>query len=167
MFSCVVQQLSRQQCLQSHFRLNVTTQLTLSSDQLSQSGCATTSVRLRAREGQRLNISIVDFTTIDEAQQGVACTNYLQLSEDNQPPHTICASSPRIRHVMTSQLNEVVADFRLHDPPNQRFLLTFEGDLSFHSTMTSFRDLQTLTCDLCVSDRMRQHQPSFRCLGAT
>ena len=113
----------------NHGTINVSTSLTLSSATLVTSGCATSTLRLSARAGQTLNVSIVDFSTDSSLHAANSCLNYLQLKDTRSTSSLpVCAgSSVRERHVMQSSGDEVEARFTLHDPSKQRFLLTFQG----------------------------------------
>ena len=124
----VTTKVTRSSC-QSSQNLEVSTSLTLSSATLVTSGCATSTLRLSARAGQTLNVSIVDFSTDSSLHAANSCLNYLQLKDTRSTSSLpVCAgSSVRERHVMQSSGDEVEARFTLHDPSKQRFLLTFQG----------------------------------------
>ena len=107
---------------------DVTTSTSLASDQLLTSNCGTSSLRLSARRGQRLNVSIIDFTADDAHAASRSCVNYFQLRDDvTDDAMTVCAGVERNRHVLTSTGNELRVTFHLHDASKQKFLLQLEG----------------------------------------
>ena len=142
-FVLVMTDISTSQC-QAGQKISIATTLTVSSATLVTSGCATSTLRLSARAGQTLNVSIVDFSTDSSLRAANSCLNYLQLKDTRSTSSLpVCAgSSVRERHVMQSSGDEVEARFTLHDPSKQRFLLTFQGTFKHYILVTS-----PLLCD--------------------
>ena len=135
-----VHRLSSQQCQSASSPIEVTTTMSLASDHVVQSGCATSRVRFSARSGQHLNISIIDFTSESHLDVTRTCNNYMQLRDVSiGQPFPVCASSPRERHVMTSEGHEVEVDFEIHDEETQKFLLRIEGDVITLQSMNVVR----------------------------
>ena len=115
-------------CNQRNTVYDITTSTSLVSDQLLTSNCGTSSLRLSARRGQRLNVSIIDFTADDAHAASRSCVNYFQLRDDvTDDAMTVCAGVERNRHVLTSTGNELRVTFHLHDASKQKFLLHLEG----------------------------------------
>ena len=107
---------------------DVSTSTSLASDQLLTSNCGTSSLRLSALRGQRLNVSIIDFTADDAHAASRSCVNYFQLRDDvTDDAMTVCAGVERNRHVLTSTGNELRITFHLHDASKQKFLLQLQG----------------------------------------
>ena len=110
-------------------QFDVTSSTAVSSDSLFAAGCGTSRVTFAARDGQRLNVSIVDFTRADPADNDGACVRYLSLEEEATGRYmVVCAGTERVQHVMLSYERQLKVYFRLSDAERQRFLLRIEGD---------------------------------------
>ena len=121
-------------CSASDARMNVTSSLSFSSDVIASTNCATSSLVLSARPGQRLNLSLTDFHSHDVTGASPACHNYLQLTDvTSGDAMTVCASSERHKALMTSVGHQVKVKFQLHDARSQRFLLHAQGSSGNHS----------------------------------
>ena len=120
----------RGDCNSNGKRFDVTTSTSVSSDSLVAAGCSTSTVTFAARDGQRLNVSIVDFTHTKSRDDVRSCLNYLEFKDVGTGDVTlVCAESERIRHVLTSSSSQLQAAFQLHDATKQRFLLQFDGNI--------------------------------------
>ena len=94
---------------------------------------------LTVLQGQRLNVSIIDFKS-DPTRDPLFCENYLQLLDvTSESIVQVCAGTERVRPVMTSSGSEVRATFSLHDAQNQRFLLQLQGEKSSESSLCSYK----------------------------
>ena len=115
-------------CSSNDPRFEIGTSVTsLPSDVIADSSCATSSLTLTARQGQRLNVTIVDYKH-DVTSDPRFCENYLQLVDVTSEATTqVCAGSERVRHIMTSTGSELRVAFQLHNARNQRFLLQVQG----------------------------------------
>ena len=83
-----------------------------------------------ARPGQQLNITITDFSHQNNPNNQRSYVNYLELTESSGKREPVCAGSyGRTGHVMVTSGHDVTATFHIQDPRNQRFILTFEGNL--------------------------------------
>ena len=122
-------------CSSNNEIMNVTSSITFSSDVIASTNCATSSLVLSARPGQRLNLSLTDFHSHDVTGASPACHNYLQLTDvTSGDAMTVCASSERHKALMTSVGHQVKVKFQLHDARSQRFLLHAQG-LKFNYTV--------------------------------
>ena len=124
-----VQQIQAHECHSASHQVEVTSFTAISSHRLAQNGCGSSQLRLAARAGQTLNISLIDLTSQSHDDVTRACTNYFELQEDSSLPVPVCAGTSRKRHIMTSHGNQVSANFQIQDPKNQRFILTLERKL--------------------------------------
>ena len=120
---------ARGDCRAGVKQFDVTTSTAVSSDSVFAAGCGTSSVTFAARDGQRLNVSIVDFTHADPADSDGACVRDLSLEEEATGRYmVVCAGTERVQHVMLSYERQLKVYFRLNDGERQRFLLRIEGD---------------------------------------
>ena len=138
--------IQRSDCSQSGKVYNITTTTSLASDALLTSDCGTSSLSLSARPGQRLNVSIVDFTA-DESHAGSrSCVNYFEMRDDvTDDSMTVCAGVDRERHVLTSTGNQLRVTFHLHDANKQKFLLQLQG---YHECILTgtYKNRDAYTC---------------------
>ena len=114
--------------------MDVSTKLAVSSEILAKANCGSSSVHFTASPGQQLNISILDFN-YNAHEHSRHCVNYLELIESyTGKTEPVCAGSyERTGHVMLSAGHDVTAVFHVQDPNNQRFILSFEGDIYLYS----------------------------------
>ena len=107
---------------------NVTSSLSFASDVIASTNCATSSIVLSARPGQRLNLSLTDFHSDDVTGASRACLNYLQLTDvTSADAMTVCANTERHKVLMTSVGHEVKVKFQVYEPQSQKFILHAEG----------------------------------------
>ena len=108
--------------------MNVTSSMTFSSDVIASTNCATSSLVLSARPGQRLNLSLTDFHSHDVTGASPACHNYLQLTDvTSDDAMTVCAGVPRERRLMSTVGHSARIKFQVHNPNQQRFILHAQG----------------------------------------
>jgi hypothetical protein len=65
---------------------------------------------VRVPQGQRINVTLYDFTTIDPDVDGVTQPRYVYANmgeTDKMADRTVYAGSQRVRHVMTSRTNQL------------------------------------------------------------
>ena len=112
-------------------QFDITSSTAVSSDILFAAGCGTSRVTFAARDGQRLNVSIVDFTHADSADDVRACLNYMELRDvTTGDAALVCAGTERVRHVVTSSASKLQAALQLHNAKKQRFLLRIDGNVT-------------------------------------
>ena len=167
----VTSQISRSLCLSDSPTFDVTSAVSVTSDQLVTASCATSSLTFAARRGQQLNISLVDFSSDLDRAGSSTCINYATVEDVHATPNnaiTVCAQEERERHVMLSQGHEVKVKFHIYERDNQRFLLRLEGvfTATANSTILCFSAFpHNANCKLRCSCRLRRHSSTGRSVG--
>lgn len=98
---------------------------------------------IKVDRGQRINITLYDFATLQFNQESPICQVYATLKERTRTRDvTVCAGGDRIKHVMISDTNELEITIVTHStqPTTPYFLLQYEGRYYMYSTRVSKSD---------------------------
>lgn len=88
---------------------------------------------IRVGAGQRINITLYDFATLQYNQESAICQVYSMVKERTRTRDvTVCAGGERVKHVMISDTNELEVHIVPHGSQTLKpyFLLKYEGKIN-------------------------------------
>ena len=92
---------------------------------------------IRAQGGQRVNITLYDFSTATGRQSdtGICLVYAIIREQQSQTEVTVCRGSQRVRNIYTSDTSsmEVILNTDGNNNPDGQFMLKFEGVYNGHT----------------------------------